>query len=238
MRVTSADPPLRVECLLAEERPDVTSGYGGWDEITRPRRKPITTWKAPPSLHMTLPLMLDAHADGDSAYIEKQIAQVKQMGEPLAADGAPPRLTVTARGSAVPYTDRTWVVGEITWGDAIMDNTGNRTRQQVTLSLYEYVEDVYLTEKSAAKRRRNAAKVGKSKHGASAKRIQAKRGKAQPHAAPHALVTSTSTVGGGEDLLTIAAREYGDADRWVEIAKLNGLRDPRAIVPGQVLRLP
>jgi nucleoid-associated protein YgaU len=39
-------------------------------------------------------------------------------------------------------------------------------------------------------------------------------------------------------LLAIAARELGDADRWVELAELNGLRDPRAITPGQVIRLP
>jgi nucleoid-associated protein YgaU len=30
----------------------------------------------------------------------------------------------------------------------------------------------------------------------------------------------------------------GDARRWREIADLNGIRDPRAITVGQVLRLP
>jgi nucleoid-associated protein YgaU len=32
--------------------------------------------------------------------------------------------------------------------------------------------------------------------------------------------------------------ELGDASRWVEIAHLNGLRDPRATTPGKVIRLP
>jgi hypothetical protein len=33
------------------------------------------------------------------------------------------------------------------------------------------------------------------------------------------------TVGGG-DLFTIASQQYGDASRWVDIAKANGLTDP------------
>lgn len=49
---------------------------------------------------------------------------------------------------------------------------------------------------------------------------------------------AATDFGTGDDLLSIAARELGDADRWVEIAQLNGIRDPRSIVPGQVLRMP
>jgi nucleoid-associated protein YgaU len=119
-----------------------------------------------------------------------------------------------------------------------MNEHGNRTRQQVTLTLYEYVEDVYLTEKSAAKRRRNRKKVPKTKSGAKAKRITVKHAPHKAGATAHTLSTVSTSIGGGEDLLTIAARELGDADRWVEIAQLNGLRDPRAIEPGQAIRLP
>jgi hypothetical protein len=38
----------------------------------------------------------------------------------------------------------------------------------------------------------------------------------------------TITVGGG-DLFTIASQQYGDASRWVDIAKANGLSDPMLI---------
>jgi nucleoid-associated protein YgaU len=38
--------------------------------------------------------------------------------------------------------------------------------------------------------------------------------------------------------MSIARRELGDAGRWTEIAKLNGMRDPRAVKPGARIRLP
>jgi hypothetical protein len=238
VRVASTDPPLSVTARLSDTRPDVPSGYGGWNEVIRPWRPPITTYQAPPALHVTLPLLLDGFAAGVS--IEHDIAQLQQMATPTASDGATPRLHVYATGSAVPFTDRTWVMGDVTWGDAEMDQRGNRTRQQVTLTLYEFVEDVYLIEKSAAQRVRNAAKVAKTQSGASAKRVTAKAAKRAPGVAGRVLAMSSviATPGQGEDLLSIAARELGDADRWVEIAQLNGLRDPRSITPGQAIRLP
>jgi hypothetical protein len=240
VRVSSTDPPLTITARLSDSRPDVQSGYGGWNEVTRPWRPPITSYQAPPPLHLVLPILLDGYAQGVS--VERDIAQLQKMSTATASDGATPRVHIYATGSAVPYSDRTWVVGDLTWGDAEMDVRGNRTRQQLTLTLFEYVEDVYMTEKSAAKRRRNARKVPKTKSGASAKRVTAKHAK-RTAAAPHTLAltassTSTAQPGDGEDLLSIAARELGDADRWVEIAQLNGLRDPRSITPGQAIRLP
>ena len=52
------------------------------------------------------------------------------------------------------------------------------------------------------------------------------------------MASPEAAAGLGDDLLSVAARELGDADRWVEIAQLNGIRDPRTIAEGQVLRLP
>lgn len=232
VRLQSFDPPLTLTCRLAEERPDVTSGYGGWDEVTRPRRPPITTYRAPTPLHLSLSLLLDRWAEG--ASVEAQITTIEKMARPTGVNRAPPRLRVAATGQHIPHTERTWVVGELTWGDALMNKRGNRTRQQVSVVLYEFVEDTYLTEKSAARRRR--VKASKHHAGAPAKRLRAKRKR-------HIVKTKTTSASGsqfgqGEDLLAIAARELGDANRWVELAELNGVRDPRAIVPGQVIRLP
>jgi nucleoid-associated protein YgaU len=38
--------------------------------------------------------------------------------------------------------------------------------------------------------------------------------------------------------MSIARGQLGDAGRYVEILKLNGLRDPRAIREGAVLKIP
>lgn len=235
VRLTSADPPLRVVARLWEERPNVESGYGGWEEVERPRRKPLTTWKSQPALRLTLPLLLDRFRSGLS--VEREISQLELMAQPSASDGEPPQVRIATTGAALPYQGRTWVVADLAMGDALMNASGNRVRQQVTLTLLEYVEDVYLAQRSAANRRRRKAQRGKRKRGAATKRLVAKRS-SKARRAGSLRSGESDDFGSGEDLLTIAARELGDAERWVEIAELNGLRDPRAISPGQVLRLP
>lgn len=241
VRITSDDPRHVLTARLADERPDVSQSVGGWDVVERPRRKPITTWKSAPNLTLTLPILLDRWRTGES--IEKQISVVESMGTNAGAkDGDPPILRIDAQGGAVPHQERRWVMSDLSYGDALMNERGDRVRQFVTLTLIEYVEDVLIVERSAANRRRRKAQT--KKHGASSKRIVAKRSSKVKRKTGHALVavTSSSTgdddFGAGEDLLTIAARELGDADRWLEIAELNGIRDPRAIAPGQVIRLP
>jgi hypothetical protein len=234
VRISTNDPPLSVTARLAEERPNVEDGYGGWDEVVRPRRSPITTWRASPGLKLTLPVLLDGWADGRS--VEREVAQLEQMGTPTASDGDPPRVRLEATGNAIPYLRRVWVITGLTFGDALMNKAGNRVRQQVTLSLLEYVHDVYLAERSAARRRRGKAAQPKTKAGARSKRVVARRsGKPQPKKKGRAAALDW---GAGESLASIAARELGDAERWIEIAQLNGIRDPTAVEPGQVLRLP
>jgi hypothetical protein len=246
VRIWTKDPPLEFTARLSDERPNLDSGFGGWDVVERPRRKPLTSWKSAPAVQLTLPLLFDAWLLADQVdagkQIETAIAVVQKMGRPVASDGEPPQVRLTVRGDAIPYNGLIYVVSAIEWGDALMNEAGDRVRQFFTLSLTEYVEDVYLTEKSAANRRRNLSKSKKKKGGAKAKRVVAKRSsKARKKTTAHVARLAASPAddfGQGEDLLTIAARELGDADRWTEIAELNGLRDPRAIAPGQVLRLP
>jgi len=235
VRISSSDPPLAVTALLSEEQPVVEDGYGGWDEVVRPRRSPITTWRASPGLKLTLPILLDGWAQ--NTPVEREIAQLEQMGQPVASDGDPPRLRVSAAGSAIPYTDRVWVITALAWGDALMNQAGNRVRQQVTLSLLEYVHDVYLTERSAANQRRAKAAASTTKQGARSKRVVAKAS-GKPKTKTKVRATATGGFGLGESLTSIAARELGDADRWTEIADLNGIRDPQNVDVGTVLRLP
>ncbi len=234
VRIYTVDPPLSIIARLGEDRPTVEQGYGGWEEVARPRRSPITTFKGPPALHLTVPILLDGWAADRS--VEPDVAALERMGRPTAADGEPPRVKLSALGAALPGQARRWLIDTIEWGDALMNPDGNRVRQAAVLRLIEFVEDVHLAERSAANRRRAAAaKKKKQGRGAAKKRItataKAKAKKKTRSAAP-------ADWGEGEDLLTIAARELGDANRWVEIAQLNGLRDPRAIRPGQVLRMP
>jgi len=233
IRITSSDPPVTLTARLAADKPQVEAGYGGWAEIARPRRSPLSVWVGSPGLRMTLPILFDQWAA--QITIERQLAQLERLATPTASDGSPPRIRFVVRGGAVPHQGRVWVIDTLTWGDATMNQNGNRTRQQVTLSLLEHVADVRVQELSPAKRHKAKVKAVKTKPGAANKRVVAGRGRS---ASATRARTGDSDFGQGDDLLSIAARELGDADRWIEIAQLNGLRDPRAISPGQVIRLP
>jgi hypothetical protein len=50
--------------------------------------------------------------------------------------------------------------------------------------------------------------------------------------------TNKWRVRSGDTLPQIAAIVYGDANRWKEIAHANGIRDPRSLTVGRVLRIP
>lgn len=51
-------------------------------------------------------------------------------------------------------------------------------------------------------------------------------------------IPATYTWRSGDDLLSLALRVYGDADMWIKIGDANGIRDPRGIAVGTVLKLP
>jgi len=48
----------------------------------------------------------------------------------------------------------------------------------------------------------------------------------------------THQVGPGDTLDRIAARYYGDSTMWRDIASVNGIRDPLALVPGTLIAIP
>jgi hypothetical protein len=60
--------------------------------------------------------------------------------------------------------------------------------------------------------------------------------KESPTASPD--FEKTFVVRSGDRLSGIAAAVYRDASRWREIARANGIRDPRVLPPGTVLKLP
>ena len=52
------------------------------------------------------------------------------------------------------------------------------------------------------------------------------------------IITKLYIVRDGETLGEIASRELGSYRMWVDIANLNGISDPSAILPGRTLRMP
>jgi len=257
VKIRSNDPPVHLQARVYD-RANVTQGYGGWQEVARPRRSTLTVWQSQPALRMDLPLLFDGLRTNES--VQSQLAQLERLAGPSASDRQPPRIRIQAHGGFVPHQSSLWVIDSLSWGDGAMNARGSVVRQQVTVSLLEYVADVRVSEDSAANRARFAAAAPKTKQGAPVKRVVAgparthQTGTAPPASRDSGGIRATgllsgvivaaseppvgTPIGGGDDLLSIAAKELGDADRWVEIAQLNGIRDPRSIVRGQVIRLP
>jgi hypothetical protein len=251
------DPPAQVTARLGDERPEIEAGYGGWEEVARPRRTTVTSWVGQPARRLSLPILLDHYAA--NAPVERDIRKLERMALPRHG-GEPPTVRFNAKGNHVPGKSLTWVIEGITWGDAIMNPDGERVRQAATLALLEFVSDDLIDartlSKSAAERRRFLAQrkkarkqeardkrkaVARSRR--SARRRKKKSGSTggvSAFAAMDATVVEADNVTAfdGEDLMAIAARELGDVRRWREIADLNGIRDPRAVKVGQVLRMP
>src|SRR5262245_9577091 len=98
VRVRCDDPDLRAQARLAAERPTVDQGYGGWEEVARPRRAPLTTFRGSPAIHLTLPLLLDGWAAGN--VVEDDIDALTRMARPQLDSGEPPLVQITARGAA------------------------------------------------------------------------------------------------------------------------------------------
>lgn len=227
------DPRTHLRLLLGQERPDVSSGYGGWEEIERPGRTTAIHWKGLPARRLALPLLFDNFAEGES--IETDIRALERLASPRDG-GEPPSVKVSGKGGVVPpfYEGKSWVVDALSWGDALMNLHGNRIRQAVTVTLLEAVAAEVISPAKKRKSKHARKSGGNRKRGAKDKRYVAKAGKWRLGPAAVAIATHFD----GEDLMAIAARELGDPGRWREIADLNGIRDPRAVKLGQVLRMP
>lgn len=211
--VSSARPFLTVTGWLGADPSAVTQGYGGWTTVARPRRQSLTTWEGHEPYGIDLSMVLDGFAKNES--VESKCTAIERMARPPRVLDEPPKIRISG---AVPHNDLVWVIQSIRWAEVIRNETGDRVRQNLTISFLRYIADDRVQLAGAAARARQAATASKNKKSSGA--------------AP------TYTVKKGDALTDIAARELGDYKRWVEIARLNNIRDPKSIHPGQKLRMP
>lgn len=213
------DSSLSVLTELGDGAPRVVEGFGGWEAVERRGRIAMTHWTGYAPLKIELELYLDDFAAGKS--IEPAITILDGLaGRGQRSTGGRPPLIIVDTAGVMPYDVRTfpdtrWVIDQLDYSadeeEASVNSVGNRTRQAVGVTLLQYVDDARLQNAELAARIQ----------------LQAKRKSARMY-----------TVKAGENLITIARAKLGNADRWTEIAKVNGLRDPRAVKAGARIRLP
>jgi hypothetical protein len=200
---------FEVVALLSEDSPEVT-GYGGWEEVERRRRRGFPDWTKQPLYRMTVPMILEGWSTNTPQ--DRAIRGLENMARRVGTQRPP---TVKLDGP-VPHSDLVWVVESLDWGDALKDENGQVLRQLFSMTLMEWVDADLL-----AKRKR-----GRDGHGRGGKRfaVVKRRGKGSKARA--------------ETLMELCARVLRDSSRWREVAKLNKITHPRKLKVGRKIRLP
>jgi LysM repeat protein len=229
VRFRSEDPFYEFVARLGDGSP-VPTFDTGWEREKRPKKKSLTNWTGSDGLELEFPILFDHFISGDGITCEAEIRQLEKMAGNEQDEDEPPIIAFNSNG-VIPHDEHDaaqvdWVIAKLQWGDSDRNKTGNRIRQAVTVTLWEYVEDTQLNDDSAATKNRKK-KGPKNKKGTKNRGARHKTHHVQP----------------GETLSTIARDELGDASRWREIAKKNPKhgrprRDPKSVTLGETLKMP
>lgn len=189
---------------------------GGWKITSRPRRIAVTEWDGWQPQTLSIPIIFDGF--GWDGSVEPLIAQLYGFMRDTRGTSQPPVLHLDG---PIQGAGLNWILMSIDQGDELRRNDGARTRAYFTLNLVEYVPLDY------------AINVPPPSPAAAA--VAAAPATAATAASPSG---RTYTVKRGDTLAVISQRMLGNAGRWHEIADMNGIRDPRTLRVGQVLRIP
>lgn len=225
-RVVPLVPPGPSHLFLLGEDPPALSRDIGWEIIDRPRRKGAIefTGITPFGLRISA---VDSKSTSERS-IEAELYRFEDgIVTPKGPRREPPIVRLEGPGLNTIIRTHRWVLTKIIPGREERNPDGTRNLAFMELEFLEYVEATGITT------------VAQSQAMAAADRAVARRDPAPttPSGSP-APSTRTYTVKRGDTLGAIATRELGSYKRWREIADLNGIRDPRRLQIGQVLRLP
>ena len=206
-RLTATAPPTTIDFVLGPTPPAFAGGYGGWETIERPKRRPLNSWKAIPARTLELDLLLDGYADGQSK--ERDIAALERVATGSANTPPPP---VQIAGPGIPGSSLTWLIDDLTWGAALIDESGQRTRATLQLKLVERIDDQLLAITNPAKNLKPAT----------GKRYRVKRGDTLTKIAARQLGS---------------AKRWREIAK-LNVRKGHPRRSVKDVVVGEILRLP
>jgi len=144
----------RLELLLiGDDQP--TGGVGGWEITDRAGRRPMTGWVGVPGLQWILPLSFDGGPAELS--VENAIQTLTSWGQPTGKNDAPPELRVWTNLGRVPQRIK-WVIQDIEWLDQVRNAAEQRTRQDINLTLVQYIPGRVLKGPAARSRDKGKGK--------------------------------------------------------------------------------
>lgn len=207
------DDTFAVVVKLDADSPTQTAGAGGWAARQRPGRIDAVRFTSRP--HMEIPVGVIFDAVEFNTTVEPAIDILKQLAG-IGAPGAGVPVYMDSAGlipydwQHVPY--KQWVIGDLQpeRTNDIRNHAGHLVRASYTATLWEYTPVDEVQEHSLAVRR----SPGK-----------------------HVVKNARYKVKQGDTLVSIARRQLGSVDRWIDLAKLNGLHGGETLKPGTVIRL-
>jgi hypothetical protein len=213
--IASTDGIHQVTVLLDETPIKITEGFGGWEVVTRPRKKGLTEWKGRNPFGATIAILFDGWATGQNDSPEDQEPKIRELvwmalpkDQIKAVQEEPPVVKITGQALPYPMSTTEWIINNIEFGDKTIwmmlgaekqeGVTAARVRQDVVLTLIEYVNP-------------DRAVVTGANKGLSPK----------PTAPYH--------VKKGDTLKKLAITWYGDANMAQTIADVNNIRDTKKL---------
>lgn len=197
-------------------------GVGGWEEVPNVKRPASTEYMGQPLRGLQIPLLFDGWRTQTDVEEPCRILEVWGRIPPGRRE---PAVLQVVYGT---YTALRWVVQDLDWDEEaeLRNRQGRRLRAAVSLTLLEHRDAaIALTPiQRVAPAPSRPSSPGKPSTGAPVR--------------PSGRVYVVKVSDRKQGLSGIALRELGKASRWPEIARLNKLRDPNRITPGQRLRLP
>jgi len=207
LTITTADSEKRrVHGWLVDDPPTLSGGYGGFRVADRPRKSSLTIWQGRQPFQLTVPMLLSDR--GSSIRDEIHNLDVISSGT---SKGAPPYVKVDGAVPVPVHAGELWVIQDVQWGAIVRRRDRVVIRQDVTVTLLEYVSDATLEASTESSR----TPGGKT-------------------------IIRRYTVKKGDTLGSIAARQLGDQKRWVDVAAVNGFRSSNDLKKfiGRKIRLP
>jgi hypothetical protein len=140
VRITCDDPAADLTLRLGPEPLKITGGLGGWEVTGRPRQVGMTTWAGVEPFQLTFSVMLDGWARRRSVESTLRKLVTIARGDDESEPGV-----IEVDGIPTPDRGMDWVVEAVEFGDPILRPTdASRVRQELTLTLREYVPPSYL----------------------------------------------------------------------------------------------
>lgn len=196
----------------------ITEGYAGWNVIERPRDIGIVEWQGRNPMAIEIPFHLNYYYEEveDNPGIQCE-AMVRNL-EVLCGVGGhqrPPVCRISGN-SLIPHDEDAaglgvhwWVIEQVSW-ERDQEVRSNVSGRRLMCGGTIVIRQ-FLEARDIMQRISPTARAQKPKH----YRVQR-----------------------GDNLSKIAAKMYGNANKWKVIADANNLRDRRRIYVGQLLRIP